>query len=155
MEDILRMILRYPASGSSLEFLKLFYYQLTEHYCSEDTPRRNIFITFLNTLGCSVWLMAASPYCFFLKANETVVAIMSAMMVDDSRAVEILLAEFSQRILSTKWRFLILNSQLYMSCKSVHERQHSLRIANLLIDRQYQSFSQLKLRRTNGALRVF
>ena len=143
MEDILRIILLYPASGSSLEFLTLFYYQLTEQYCSEGTPRRDFFITFLNTLGWSVRLMAASPYSLLLKADETFIAIISAMLVDDSRAVEILHAETLQRILSTNLRSLILNSQLYMSCKLVHEKQHSLRIANFLSDRQYQSFDGL------------
>ena len=155
MEDILRMILRYSASGNSPTLLKGYYYEFTEQYGTEDSPRRNLFTLFLFIVALFVRLIFLSVFFFLYEIHEASTAIKYLTIADDSRAVEIFLAEFLHQSLTRNLRYLILKSQLHLSRKSVHERQHALRTANLLIERQYQSFSQLKHRRINGILRVF
>lgn len=147
-ENIVRIVLRYPASGRCLDFFKTWYYQVTEQYSSTDD------LTWLLIMELLVGFVIGSLWFIMYGVDEFCDAVECAMASDDSRAVEIMLAESSQKKPLANLRKLILSSHIYISWKPVQERQNSLRTADLLIEQEKFNHSQLKLRRTNGRMRV-
>jgi Ankyrin repeats (many copies) len=166
-ENILRTILRYPASGHPVEYLKIWYYQITEQYSFRDTIKRGLVATLSHTLTLIFRFAVGSLWFVVYGVDEIHDAIRWAIRMGDSRVVEILLEERSHRNVSTNIRRLILHSQDRILTQSVMEQQDPLectyqialpedyaKIVNLLMEQQNQIFSQVKLRRTNGGLRV-
>ena len=147
-ENIVRIVLRYPASGRWLDFFKIWYYQVTEQYSPTDDmdSLQKVELFFGFAFG-SFWFLIYG-------ADEFCDAVECAVAADDSRAVEIILAESSQKKPLANLRKLILTSQTYISWKPVQERQNSLRAADLLIELEHSNHSELKLQRTNGRMRV-
>lgn len=76
----------------------------------------------------------------------------------DPTAVEVLLEEFLHRNAWTNIRILIADSQDRLRWASIHEESKNekyAKITDLLIERQNQVFSQIKLQRTSGRGRFF
>ena len=153
-ENILKIVLRYPPSGHLLEYLKIWYYQITEQYSSGDSLRRGRSATLSHIMDLIFRFAIGSLWFVLFGVDEFYQSVRWATRMDDSRAVEILLAECSRRNVSTDIEGLIMHSQRRVFRTPVQERQHPLRIANLLLEHQNHTFSQLKLQRTNGGMRV-
>ena len=153
-ENIVRIILQYPASGRCVEYFKTWYYQVRQQYSSTDGFSQGYSARVLRILSLLLGFMFGSLWFILYGIDEIYDAIIWAMESDDSRAVEIILAESSQRKSSKNLRPLILNSQIKLTYKPVHGRQNALRTAALLIDLENHNYSQLKLRRTNGRIRI-
>ena len=150
-ENILRIALRYPASGSLLEYLKIWYYQITEQHSSEDSPKRGRGARLLYMCNLFVRFAIGSLWFGVYGVDEISDSITWATYRRDPRAVEILLAESFRRNVSAGYRGLIL----YYTIRVWHERPNWLRIVDLLMEHQSHVFSQLKRQRTNGITRVF
>ena len=153
-ENIVRIVLRYPASGRCLEFFKTWYYQVTEQYSSTDDFKRGWSAKVLHIMMLLLGLVIGLLWFIMYGVDEIHDAIECAMVSDDSRAVEIILAESSQKKPPANLRNLIQHSQIYISWKPVQGRQNSLRTAGLLIEQENHNYSQIKLRRTNGRIRA-
>lgn len=153
-ENILRTVLRYPPHGHLLEYLKIWYHQITEQYSSGDAVRRGWSAKILRIKNLVIRFAVGSLWFVIFGVDEGYQSVRWAIRMDDSRAVEILLAEFSHRNVSTDFRALITHSLYRTSRTPIAERQHPLVIPNLLMEQQNRTFSQLKLRRTDGGMRV-
>ena len=152
-ENILKTLLRYPCSGSVLEYLKIWYHQVLEQNSKSfqnlgwDRKISQSFWPMMFVKGLLLFLV----YGF----DEIQESIQLAVEMGDPIAVEILLEEWSQRNASENVRVLICSSQ-NISRSSVQTEQDShTQILSLLIERQNRQFDQVKHRRTHGIMRAF
>lgn len=146
-ESILRIVLRFPASGSLLEYLKIWYYRLTQQYSCKEISRRSCQINTSRRFSLLIDFVIGSFFFLLFGVNEIYDAIKWTIKTDDSKLVEILFEECSRRNVSADIRRLIS----YCQCQYTDR----MRILCLLLEQQKRIFSQKKRRRTQGPLRFF
>ena len=165
-EKILRTILRYPASGTLLEYLKIWYYQITEQYSRVEALERGWRDKVNHIIGLFYIFPFGSLKFVVRGVDEIYDSFRWTLRMGDSKAVEILLEEYSHRNVSPDIKYLIRHSQNRLHRRSDREQQDPLRrifeiavpeehtnIAHLLMEKQNQIFSQVKLQRTNEGMR--
>lgn len=166
-ENILKTILQYPTSGSLLEHLKIWYYQITQQYSFEDIRRGHLRETLSHVLILLISILPTSLWFLVYGVDEAHNSIRWAIRNSDSRVTELLLEEYLTGNVSANIRRLIRHSQYRIPISSdqaysywnrsssgvANSRAEDEKILSLLMEQQKQMFSHLKLKRTNGKLR--
>ena len=161
-ESMLRTILQYPASGCFVEFLKIWYYQITQQYSSGERKIRECTDTLGHRRDLFFRFVVGAIWFIFFGPDEFYDSIRWALMTGDSKAVDIILEESPYRNTTSSITRLIRHSQdrimIYPKPKKDQELiappKDYVKIVNLLMSHQRQLSSQVKLGRIDRALRI-